>query len=150
MYITEQSPGHIRKGVNVVEIVNQAEERRRHQVEREHQRETEERLHEMTAPAPLYFIFFYKLHCHPWPDEYLIVICCFICMLYNLGLYNRNSRRRCCTSALCSPRGSFRLPQKRAREGEKSLLSKKDISSDAFCPTCRSAVCYCAPAGSCI
>lgn len=53
--------------------------------------------------CPLYFIFFYKLHCLPWPDEYLIGICCFICMLYNLGPYNRNSGREAAVPAVLSP-----------------------------------------------
>lgn len=61
--------------------------------------------------CPLYFILSYKRHCLPWPDEYLICICCFICMLYNLGLYNHNSSREAAVPAIfscrtsCSPRG---------------------------------------------
>ncbi len=111
--------------------------------------------------CPLYFIFFYKLHCLPWPDEYLIGICCFICMLYNLGPYNRNSGREAAVPALLSPTLPV-LPEVpldflRREQGkgiEKRLMSKRVFPlvlflSFCFC-TCRSLLCYCTHAGSCI
>lgn len=75
--------------------------------------------------CPGFFIFFYKMHCLPWPDEYLIGICCFICMLYNLGSYNRNCGGEAAVPAVLSPTltGSFRFPHKGAK-GRKDLWVK--------------------------
>lgn len=50
-----------------------------------------------------YFTLFHKLRCLPLPDEYLIGVCCFICMLYNLGLYNHSSGREAAEPVLLSP-----------------------------------------------
>lgn len=53
--------------------------------------------------CPHYFIFSYKLHWLPCSDKYLIGICCFICMLYNLGSIQPQHGSGCCTSRALSP-----------------------------------------------
>lgn len=61
---------------------------------------------------PLYFILSYKRHCLPRPDEYLMGICCFICMLYNMGLYDHNSSREAAVPGTFSTRTSASLRER--------------------------------------
>lgn len=65
---------------------------------------------------PLYFILSYKRHCLPRPDEYLMGICCFICMLYNMGLYDHNSSREAAVPVIFSTQ-DICLSQRKAKAG---------------------------------
>ena len=128
--MTKQPPGPIKREVCLWWRC-EAEERRSSEAASEGKRQETVR---SDCSCPLCFILFYKLHCLPWPDEYLMGICCFICMLYNLSPYNRNSGREAAVPALLSPTLPV-LPEvpldflRRQRGKEKWLMSKRGISS---------------------
>lgn len=73
--------------------------------------------------CPVFSVLLYQLHCLSWPDEYLIGICRFICMLYNFGLCNANTGREAAAPTLPRTRtpssagGSLKCCSKEQREG---------------------------------
>lgn len=89
-----------RKGVFVAGM---AKERRSRETHRERERIWAKETVQSDCSCPHYFIFSYKLHWLPCSDKYLIGICCFICMLYNLGSIQPQHGSGCCTSRALSP-----------------------------------------------
>lgn len=87
--------------------------------------------------CPVFSVLLYQLHCLSWPDEYLIGICRFICMLYNFGLCNGNTGREAAAPTLpltrtpSSAGGSLRCCSKEQRDG---LIqgAGKGFSREAF------------------
>lgn len=73
--------------------------------------------------CPISTVLLYQLHCFSWPDEYLIGICRFICMLYNFSLCNGSTSREAAVPTLAltrtpsSAEGSLRCCSKEQRAG---------------------------------
>lgn len=74
---------------------------------------------------PIYFIPFYQPHSLSSPNEYFIVICFFICMLYNLGLCNHNHGRDCTSPLFDTCSAHFEVSLGLMQGGETSLATRK-------------------------
>lgn len=103
MKMTQQPPGPIITGVYVQDVVNRVSGKEKVQNSLGESEGKRQETVQSDCSSLICFIFSYKLHCLSCPNEYLMGICCFICMLYNLSPYNHNFSREAAEPPILSP-----------------------------------------------